>query len=382
MPSSLDPRRRTAIYTLAGFIAGALLSAGALGFGPRPIVTGVGMGAGEPATAASVPASGSSAAPAKAGSAPGKQGKGARVATAASAAGAAPAPGTTTADADTDDGGMQLDMDSWPQDAPTPEQVFVAQPEALRVALGKLAKRTPGKPNVYAISFGADGSEDVFRNEAEYLDQVMATRFGSPNHTVVLENNPATLATRPLASWTNLEGAVDGLAKVMNPKEDILLVYLATHGGSDHSLLVDMDPIPLDQLDPDGLSQILSKHDFRWKVVVVNACYSGGFLPRLKGEGTLVMSSARTDRTSFGCGTDSDITYFGHAWLADGLNATPDFIDAFDKAKVEISAWEKKDAVTPSEPQIDVGAGIADKLKAWEKVAKIGPVVPFKPAAH
>ncbi|KJV28115.1 C13 family peptidase [Luteibacter yeojuensis] len=373
MPSSLDPRRRTAIYTLAGFIAGALLSAGVLGFGPRPVVTGIGVV--EPATAASSAAAATRAAA-------GKPGKDAKPTAPAPTASTTPAPAATTADADADDGGMQLDMDSWPQDAPTPEQVFVAQPEALRVALARLAKRTPGKPNVYAIAFGADGSEDVFRNEAEYLDQVVATRFGSPNHTVVLENNPATLATRPLASWTNLEGAVDGLAKVMNPKEDILLVYLATHGGSDHSLLVDMDPIPLDQLDPDGLSQILSKHDFRWKVVVVNACYSGGFLPKLKGDGTLVMSSARTDRTSFGCGTDSDITYFGHAWLADGLNATPDFIAAFDKAKVEISAWEKKDAVTPSEPQIDIGAGIADKLKAWEKVAKIGPAVPFKPAGN
>lgn len=359
MPSSLDPGRRTAIYTLAGFIAGALLTAAILGFGPRPVITGV-------APKVAAPAMASSAAPAS------------QPAHAASS----PAPSTTTADADTDDNQpMQLDASDWPDSAPTPEQVFSAQPEAMRVALAKLAKRTPGKPNVYAIAFGADGSEDVFRNEAEYLDRLVGTRFGSPGHTLVLENNPATLATHPLASWGNLERAVDGMAKVMNPKEDILLVYLATHGGSDHSLLVDMDPIPLDQLDPDGLAQILARHPFRWKVVVVNACYSGGYLPKLRGDGTLVMASARTDRTSFGCGTDSDITYFGHAWLADALNTTPDFIDAFEKAKVEIAGWEKKDAVTPSEPQIDIGAGIADKLKDWQKTAKIGPAVPFKPAS-
>jgi hypothetical protein len=361
MPSSLDPRRRTAIYTLAGFIAGALLTAAILNFGPRPVVTGV-----APAEPVAAPAATTAAA---------------RAVTADTAS--VPAPASTAPDPDADaedDQGAQLDVDSWPQDAPSPEQVFAAQPEALHAALGRLAKRTPGKPNVYALAFGADGSEDVFRNEAEYLDKLMATRFGSPAHTLVLENNPATLASHPLASWTNLEGAVDGLAKVMNPKEDILLVYIATHGGSDHSLLVDMDPIPLDQLDPDGLAQILAKHDFRWKVVVVNACYSGGYLPKLRGDGTLVLASARTDRTSFGCGTDSDITYFGHAWLADGLNATPDFVDAFNKAKVEIAGWEKRDSVTPSEPQIDIGAGIEDKLTAWRKVAKIGPAVPFAPA--
>jgi hypothetical protein len=367
MPSSLDPQRRTAIYTLAGFIAGAALTAAILNFGPAPVVTGVAPPASAPAVASTAA---TRTAVAKAGTHP-------------AAAASAPAAASTTADADSDadaDQGLQLDAGDWPESAPSPEQVFSAQPEAMRTALGKLAKRTPGKPNVYAVAFGADGSEDVFRNEAEYLDTLMATRFGSPNHTLVLENNPATLATRPLASWSNLETAIDGMAKVMNPKEDILFVYIATHGGSDHSLLVDMDPIPLDQLDPDGLAQILAKHAFRWKVVVVNACYSGGYLPKLRGDGTLVMASARTDRTSFGCGTDSDITYFGHAWLADALNATPDFIEAFDKAKVEIAAWEKKDSVTPSEPQIDVGTGIADKLKAWQKTAKITPGTPFKPA--
>jgi len=372
MPSSLDPRRRTAIYTLAGFIAGALLTATILHFGPRPVVTGLARPAAAPVSATTVPGTGT------AGLAHATT-NGAKPAHAASA----PAADATVADAEPDTGddqALQLDASDWPETAPSPEQVFTAQPTAVHAALGRLAKRTPGKPNVYAVAFGADGAEDVFRNEAEYLDTLVTSRFGSPNHTLVLENNPATLATRPLASWSNLEAGLDGLAKVMNPKEDILLVYLATHGGSDHSLLVDMDPIPLDQLDPDGLAQILAKHAFRWKVVVVNACYSGGYLPKLRGDGTLVMASARSDRTSFGCGTDSDITYFGRAWLADGLNATPDFIEAFDKAKVEIAAWEKKDAVTPSEPQIDIGAGIADKLKAWEKVAKIGPAVAFKPA--
>ncbi|HXP00676.1 MAG TPA: C13 family peptidase [Luteibacter sp.] len=356
MPSLLDPRRRTAIYVLASFAAGALLTVALLRFGPEPLTArpepiAVTASAPSPASTSSGPAATSSTADA-----------------------------SPPADAATDQGSVDMDADAWPTDAPTPEQIFTAQPATLREAIGRLAPRTPGKPNVYAIAFGADGSEDVFRNEAEYVDSLMTTRFGSPRHTLVLENNPASLSIRPLASWTNLEGALDGLSKVMDPREDILLLYVATHGGNDHSLLVDMDPIPLDQLDPDGLADILGKHAFRWKVLVVNACYSGGFVPKLRGAGTLVLTSARSDRTSFGCGADSDITYFGRAWLADGLNATPDFIEAFDKAKVEIAAWEAKDSLEASEPQIDVGAGIGEKLAAWRKAAKIGPVVPFQAA--
>lgn len=349
MPSHLDPRRRTPIYVLAAFIAGALLTVAILRFGPQPVTVRH-----EPLVAAAP-------VPARAGT----------------AGASTPAAASSTAE---DDASVDVDSGDWPNDAPTPEQIFTAQPEALHKAVAALAPRTPGKANVYAIAFGGDGAEDVFRNEVEYLDTLVSKRFASPGHTLVLENNPASLTTRPLASWTNLEGAVDGLARVMDPHEDILVVYVATHGGSDHSLLVDMDPIPLDQLDPEGLSEILSRHAFRWKVVVVNACYSGGFVPKLSGPGTLVMTSARTDRTSFGCGADSDITYFGRAWLVDGLNQTPDFVEAFGDAKTEIAAWEKKDSLVASEPQIAVGDGIADKLAAWRKGLKVGPAVPFEPA--
>jgi len=351
MPSLLDPRRQTAIYVLASFAAGALLTVGLLRYGPEPTTARP-----EPLTAV---------APAQP-----------RPAPASTTSATAADDGATS----TDDEAVDVDTLAWPDDAPTPEQVFSAQPETLAKAVARLAPRTPGKPNVYAVAFGADASEDVFRNEAEYVDTLMTRRFGSPGHTLVLENNPASLATRPLASWSNLEAALDGLSKVMDPREDILLLYVATHGGNDHSLLVDMDPIPLDQLDPEGLADILGKHAFRWKVLVVNACYSGGFVPKLRGAGTLVLTSARSDRTSFGCGVDSDITYFDRAWLADGLNATPDFIEAFGKAKAEIAGWEAKDSLEPSDPQIDVGAGIEDKLATWRKAAKIGPAVPFTAA--
>jgi len=197
----------------------------------------------------------------------------------------------------------------------------------------------------------------------------------------VLANNPATLTTRPLASWSNLEAALDGLQRVMRPEEDILLLYFTSHGDEDHTLLVDMDPLPLDQIGAQDLAEILAARPFKWKVVVVNACYSGGFVPPLRGPGTLVLTAARSDRSSFGCGSDSDITYFGKAWLVDALNHTDNFVDAFKRARNDIATWEKQDELTPSEPQIDVGSGITAQLAAWRKHVVPGPAVSFKPAA-
>lgn len=270
--------------------------------------------------------------------------------------------------------------DDWPNSGATPEQVIYAQPQMVREALAKLTPRVAGKPNLYLLTFAGDGGEDVFRNEAEYAAQMFAQRFGATAHSLVLENNPATLATHPLASWSNLETALDGLGKAMQPDQDILLLYVTSHGGEDHNLLVDMDPLPLDQIGAADLADILAKRHFKWKVVVVNACYSGGFVPPLHGPGTLVLTAARTDRSSFGCGSDSDITYFGRAWLVDALNRTDNFVDAFKQASGEISQWETQDKLTPSEPQIDIGSGIEDQLALWRKGFTPGPAVAFKPA--
>jgi|SRR5690348_6771243 hypothetical protein len=271
--------------------------------------------------------------------------------------------------------------DSWPAQGPTPEQALYAQQRMMRDALAGLSPRVPGKPNLYLLTFAGDGGEDVFRNEAEYAARLFTRRFGATTHTLILENNPATLATHPLANWSNLETALAGLTRVMQPDQDILLLYVTSHGSEDHTLLVDMDPLPLDQIGAPDLAGILATHPFKWKVVVVNACYSGGFVPPLRGPGTLVLTAARSDRSSFGCGSDSDITYFGKAWLVDALNHTPDFIEAFKQASGEISQWEQKDKLTASEPQIDTGRGIEAQLALWRKGFTPGPKVPFNPAA-
>ncbi|MDE2086589.1 MAG: caspase family protein [Xanthomonadaceae bacterium] len=278
-----------------------------------------------------------------------------------------------------DDGGDDQNDADWPQQGPSPEQVLYAQPQMLRDELAKLGPRVPGKPNLYLVAFAGDGSQDVFRNEAEYAATMFRKRFGASTHTLVLENNPASLSSYPIAGWNNLEAALDGLSRVMHP-DDILMLYLTTHGSDDHELLVDMDPLPLDQIGAQDLADILKEHAFKWKVVVVNACYSGGFIPPLATKGTLVLTSARTDRSSFGCGTESDLTYFGHAFLVDALNHTDNFIDAFDQAKTEIAQWEQHDKLTPSRPQSYVGDGIEDELAAWRKGITPGPSVRFMPA--
>ena len=267
----------------------------------------------------------------------------------------------------------------WPVDAGSPEQILYAQPERMREALARLAARAPGKPNLYVISFAGDGEENVFRNEAEYVDKLFSERFSAKGHVLTLVNNPATLSTYPIASLSNLELAIDGVGKKMNPEQDVLMVFLTTHGSRKHELYVSLDPLPLDQIVPDDLADLFSDSPIRHRVFVISACYSGGFVSALRNPDTMVITAARGDRASFGCGTQSEITDFGRAFFVDGLNRTASFSEAFSDASHEVDAWETRDHQPHSFPQMATAAPIEAALKAWRDTFKAGPSVPFVP---
>lgn len=113
-----------------------------------------------------------------------------------------------------------------------PEDLMYAQPLLMQNTIAALKPRTPGKPNLFVIAFAGDGSENVFRNEVEYASLLFSSRFDAQGHVLVLENNPASLETRPLATLTNLQTALDAVATRMDPAEDILLLYVTSHGSS------------------------------------------------------------------------------------------------------------------------------------------------------
>ena len=110
---------------------------------------------------------------------------------------------------------------------------------------------------MYVVAFAGVGEENVFRNEAEFVVRQFEQRFDAAGHTLLLVNNPQTLQTLPLANLTNLETAVDAIAERMDADNDILLLFMTSHGSADHVLSVSMDPLPLDQIAPDDLSDVL-----------------------------------------------------------------------------------------------------------------------------
>ena len=260
------------------------------------------------------------------------------------------------------------------------EDLMYAQPDMIDSSLARLHSQTPGKIDLYALGFAGDGGEPPFRNEVDYLQKLLAQRFGADGRTLQLINSPKTFKTAPLATRTNLYESLAGIATKMDVNEDILLLFLTSHGSEDHELYVEMGAMPLDQLTPENIRDALDAAHIRWRIVVVSACYSGGFIPALREAHTMIITAARADRASFGCGSDSQITWFGKAFLTEALDQTTDFHDAFLRTRTIIAGWEKRDHQTPSEPQYWAGTEIGKKLDAWRASLPPAAEVAFHPA--
>ncbi|MDN5782601.1 MAG: C13 family peptidase [Luteimonas sp.] len=259
------------------------------------------------------------------------------------------------------------------------ESVTARDQRLLAADIAALAPQRPGQVDLYVVGFAGDSTENVFRNEVAYLDTLMTRRFGAQGRVVTLVNHLDSLTTvpRPLATLENLRIALAGVGKVMDGDEDVLLLYLTMHGTEDHELAVQLPPVLEQWITPRQLRKALDDAGIRNRVVAISACYSGGFIPALHDAHTLVVTAARTDRASFGCGSESDATFFGRAWLVDGLNSSTSFIGAYHIAAAEISQWENEDGETSSLPQIDAGDAIVHRLRAWQSQLVPGPVVPY-----
>jgi hypothetical protein len=247
------------------------------------------------------------------------------------------------------------------------ESSFYAQHGALERALSALEPERPGVPDIYLVTAGLYAGEDVFLKESRMIASLFRERFDAEGRTVMLVNNPKTIQEFPLASVTSIREALVHLGSVMNMDEDVLVLYVSSHGSESHELVVDFRPLRFSPLTPRSLKSALDESGIRWKIVVVSACYSGGFVDALKDERTMIVTASSAERQSFGCGSTSDATYLAQALFGDALRKTFSFEAAAENARKLIDQWERERNQKASQPQVHVGAEIRPKLVEIER---------------
>lgn len=218
---------------------------------------------------------------------------------------------------------------------------------------------------LYSLVVAGDGQQSVFLREADYVSNMLKVRFGASGQ-VTLVNHRDQLATRPMATRESLSRAVRTLAERSGP-EDLVFIYLTSHGSADHQLVLDQPRLQLADLSAAELSSALAPLKGRDKVIVISACYSGGYIAPLKDERTVIMTAARADRVSFGCSEEADFTYFGDALFAQALNQTDDLKQAFELARATVAEREQREGFEASEPQMWAPPAV---LAHWQRLRR------------
>jgi len=210
---------------------------------------------------------------------------------------------------------------------------------------------------VSVVSFGLFGDQGVFRSEATGAAQVVASRFGRGPINVQYNSKKGGGATIQALAMA-LQAADNGV----DAENDVLFLILTSHG-SRAGLAVKAGRLT-QTLTPPKLAEMLARTRVRHKVVVISACYSGVFIPRLANPNVLVITAADADHPSFGCRDKAKWTYFGDAFFNVALRKTKSLKDAFVVARALVRNHELREHFEPSNPLLAGGANVQPFLIA------------------
>jgi hypothetical protein len=232
---------------------------------------------------------------------------------------------------------------------------LLADRRKLAGAIEALQPQRAGQIDAYVVSAALD-SDPVFGREAREAAKVLARRYDATGRTFLLARG----ADAPAGSLEALTLGLARVAELMDRRQDVLVLYLTSHGAQVGIAYHDGDE-GYGLLSPARLAAILDELGIRNRLLILSACYSGIFVPVLSNDNTALLTAASSDRTSFGCKAENDWTFFGDALVNHALRKPQPLDDALIEAREMISGWEMTNQLPSSNPQATVGEGVA----AW-----------------
>jgi hypothetical protein len=254
--------------------------------------------------------------------------------------------------------------------------------EKMGAALAALQPQRKGVLDTYVL-VASLWNDPVFENEAKEASAILARHFDAEGRTIVLSaGRGGGPRAYPAATPDNFQAAIGKIGRTIDPKEDLVVVFLTSHGGPDGTVGLQEKGRLSGGLRPVNLRQSLQQAGIRSRVVIVSACFSGNFILPFNDPDTLVLTAAAADKTSFGCEPSRDFTYFGDAMFNHALRGGSGILAAYDEALGLIAKWEgelhanweklpgQQRASTPepvpSNPQKNVGDNIMPLVEKAE----------------
>lgn len=239
------------------------------------------------------------------------------------------------------------------------------QQRRLDAALAALQPQRPGTIDAYVVSVALD-SDPVFSREAREAGAVLTRRYDAAGRSITLAGPDGTGgAALPHGSVTALTHTLAHVAELADPAEDVLVLFTTSHG-FDQGLAYHDGDSGYGVVSPAWLRDVLGELRLDRRVLLLSACYSGVFVPYLATNDTAIVTAAARDRTSFGCQAENDWTFFGDALVNRALRQPQPLALAAAEARSTIDGWETAQRLTPSNPQVQIGAGATQWLRVLE----------------
>ena len=235
----------------------------------------------------------------------------------------------------------------------------LTQLKRMSSAISALKPQRPGVVDAYVVSIGLD-SDAVFGREAAEAAKVLSRRYDAEGRTLLLAAGGGA-GPVPNGSPANLQAALAAVAGVMDPKEDVLLLYTTSHGAPKVGLVYKDGESGYGFIAPKSLATTLDSLGIHNRMVMISACYSGIFIPDLVNDDTVLITAASPVTTSFGCAPANDWTFFGDALINNAFRAPSKLDEAMGQALSLIGNWERMRGLPSSNPQFFVGA----KARSW-----------------
>ncbi|MBO9576758.1 MAG: caspase family protein [Sphingobium sp.] len=116
--------------------------------------------------------------------------------------------------------------------------IWDAQPGLISKCLALIPARAADHPNIYTVAISPHGTQNLFSREARLALQRLAANYGgTAQRGVLLSNAPIDYTLVPLATRDNILQVLGALGQRANASpNDVLIVYLVSHGSSDAAL--------------------------------------------------------------------------------------------------------------------------------------------------
>ena len=206
------------------------------------------------------------------------------------------------------------------------------------------------------VLIAGDSSIPVFDNAVDGMAQrLIAAKRTRPDDIIRLSAMPAIIA-QPGVRTVSAARIVEAVESLKPAAGEGCMVFATSHGGYNAGLYLSpfrefLTPASLDAALVRGCGNAPS-------VVVISGCFTGSFAkPPMTRANRIILTAAREDLTSFGCGAGREFTVYDACLLAT-MDKADNWRTTYVRTRMCVVAAEAQEKVAYSDPQEYFGAPV------------------------